>query len=143
MDFLELFTLLCVELLIITGVYMPRVIHFELTADNLERANEFYSKVFGWKINKWDGPIEYWLVSTDGGNEHGINGAIMKREDPNTSTINTIDVPNLLDYMNSIKKNGGTVLTDKITVSGVGYFAYCKDTEGNTFGIMEEDESAK
>jgi predicted enzyme related to lactoylglutathione lyase len=122
---------------------MPRVIHFEIAVDDTDRATEFYSKVFGWKINKWNGPIEYWLVSTDGGSEHGIDGAIMKREDPNTSTINTIDVPNVLEYMTSVKNNGGVVLTEKMTVPGVGYFAYCKDTEGNTFGIMEEDESAK
>ncbi len=122
---------------------MPRVIHFEIAVDDTDRATEFYSKVFGWKINKWDGPLEYWLVSTNGGKEHGIDGAIMKREDPNTSTINTIDVPNVLDFMDSVKKNGGTVLTKKMTVPGVGYFAYCKDTEGNTFGIMEEDESAE
>ncbi len=122
---------------------MPRVTHFEITADNMERAIEFYSKVFGWNINKWNGPIEYWLVSTNGGDEHGINGAIMKREDPTTTTINTVDVPNVDQYIESVKKNGGTILTEKMTVPGVGYFAYCKDTEGNTFGIMEEDESAK
>jgi predicted enzyme related to lactoylglutathione lyase len=43
---------------------MPRIIHFELPADNPERAVEFYSKVFGWKMQKWEGPTEYWLVST-------------------------------------------------------------------------------
>ncbi|MEE9572658.1 MAG: VOC family protein [Candidatus Neomarinimicrobiota bacterium] len=122
---------------------MPRVIHFEIAVDDTDRASKFYTTVFGWKINKWEGPIEYWLVSTDDGNEHGINGAIMKREDSSTATINTIDVSKVLDFMDSVKKNGGTVLTEKMTVPGVGYFAYCKDTEGNTFGIMEEDESAK
>ncbi len=122
---------------------MPRVIHFEIAVDDTDRAAKFYSTVFGWKINKWEGTTEYWLVSTDDGKEHGINGAIMKREDPSTSTINTIDVSNVLEFMESVKKNGGTVLTKKTTVPGVGYFAYCKDTEGNTFGIMEEDESAK
>lgn len=122
---------------------MPRVIHFEIAVDDTDRAVKFYSTVFGWKINKWEGTAEYWLVSTDDGKEHGINGAIMKREDPNTSTINPIDVSNVLDFMESVKKNGGTVLTKKTTVPGVGYFAYCKDTEGNTFGIMEEYESAK
>jgi hypothetical protein len=122
---------------------MPRVIHFEIAVDDIDRAAKFYTTVFSWKINKWEGPIEYWLVSTDDGKEHGINGAIMKRGDPSTSTINTIDVSNVLDFMDSVKKNGGTVLTEKTTVPGVGYFAYCKDTEGNTFGIMEGDESAK
>jgi len=121
---------------------MPRVTHFEITADDVDRANEFYKKVFGWKIQKWDGPIDYWLISTESGDEPGINGAIMKREDPNSTIINTVDVPNLEKYMESVKSAGGTVVSDKIIVPEVGYFAYCKDTEGNTFGIMQEDESA-
>ncbi|HPT75026.1 MAG TPA: VOC family protein, partial [Methanomassiliicoccaceae archaeon] len=55
---------------------MPRVIHFEIPAEDPERAVEFYKKVFGWKIDKWEGPIDYWLVMTGENDEPGINGAI-------------------------------------------------------------------
>ena len=41
------------------------------------------------------------------------------------------------------KDAGGTVLMEKTAVPGVGYFAYCKDTEGNVFGIIEGDLEAK
>ena len=43
---------------------MPRPCHFDLTADEPERAMKFYKDVFGWKFEKWDGPMEYWMVTT-------------------------------------------------------------------------------
>ena len=122
---------------------MPRVIHFEIPIDNTDRANAFYTKVFGWKINKWDGPVDYWLISTEDGKSEGINGALMLRDEQSTSVINIIDVPDIDKCINEIKDAGGEILTEKMAVSGVGYSVYFKDTEGNTFGLMEEDTSAK
>lgn len=58
---------------------MTRVIHFEIASDNPERAAKFYKEVFDWKIEKWEGPVDYWLVTTGKENEPGINGAIMER----------------------------------------------------------------
>jgi hypothetical protein len=43
---------------------MPRVVHFELPVDEPERAAHFYRSVFGWQINKWEGPEDYWLIKT-------------------------------------------------------------------------------
>jgi predicted enzyme related to lactoylglutathione lyase len=31
----------------------------------------------------------------------------------------------------------------KTAIPGVGYFAYCEDTEGNLFGVMQADGKAK
>jgi predicted enzyme related to lactoylglutathione lyase len=122
---------------------MPKVIHFEINADQPKRAVKFYSEVFGWKIKNWGGPVDYWLASTGEEGEHGIDGAITKRTSPAASTVNTISVPSLDEFMSKVSMNGGKVITPRMTVPGVGYFAYCQDTEGNVFGIMEEDSSAK
>jgi len=123
---------------------MSRVIHFEIVADDPERAKKFYEKVFEWKIKMW-GPVEYWLIDSGKEGEPGINGAIMKRteEMKNEKTVNTISVPSVDGFMKKVKENGGKVLTPKMPIAGIGYFAYCQDTEGNTFGIMEEDKTAK
>jgi predicted enzyme related to lactoylglutathione lyase len=67
----------------------------------------------------------------------------MKGMEPTTTTVNTIDVPSLDEYLNRVTENGGKVLMPKNTIRGVGYFAYCRDTEGNTFGVLQSDESAK
>lgn len=123
-------------------VYIPNVVHFELAADDTQRAVAFYSKVFGWKAEKWDGPQEYWLVSTGEEGNPGIGGAIAPRSEM-PSVVNTIDVPSVEVYSQKIVDAGGEILMPKSVIPGVGYLAYCKDTEGNVFGIMHSDITAK
>jgi predicted enzyme related to lactoylglutathione lyase len=121
---------------------MPRVVHFELAADDPERAANFYRTVFGWQIEKWAGPMEYWLIMTGPEGEPGIDGGLGKRGDPGEHTTNTIDVDSVSEYVEKIVANGGTVVLPQHAVPGVGYLAYCADTEGNIFGIMESDLEA-
>ncbi len=121
---------------------MPRVIHFEINADEPERAVKFYRDVFGWKVNKWEGPIEYWLINTGEENQPGIHGALMRRMNPSATTINTIDVPSVDDFTKRITNSGGKVISPKQAIPAIGYFAYCQDTEGNVFGVMQEDKTA-
>jgi predicted enzyme related to lactoylglutathione lyase len=121
---------------------MARVVHFEVPADDPERSIKFYETVFGWTIEKWDGPIEYWLIITGDEDKPGIDGGLARREDPETGVENTIDVKNLDQTLADVKANGGTILRPRMAVPGVGWMAYIKDTEGNTFGLMESDENA-
>jgi uncharacterized protein len=116
---------------------MPRVIHFEIGADDPERVVQFYRMVFGWEVNKWGGSEDYWLVTTGPDSEPGIDGAIMRRASPVTATVNTIGVDSVDEFQALIVKHGGRVLTPKQEIPGVGYFSYCQDTEGNAFGIMQ------
>ncbi|HKW08242.1 MAG TPA: VOC family protein [Candidatus Dormibacteraeota bacterium] len=121
---------------------MGRVSHFEITADDPKRAAAFYEKAFGWKINDWGGPFTYLLAATGEKDEIGIDGAIMDRTDHKQAVINTISVDKWEAGADAVKKAGGHVLQEKTAVPGQGYFAYCKDTEGNIFGIFEADETA-
>jgi predicted enzyme related to lactoylglutathione lyase len=117
---------------------MARVVHFEIPADDPERAIKFYEDVFGWKIEKWEGPFDYWLVTTGEEGEPGINGAIMTKERGNVAK-NTIGVDSFHEYAQKIKAEGGKMLTEKMSVPGVGVMASFQDTEGNTFAIIEPD----
>ena len=121
---------------------MSRVSHFEIPADDPERAITFYKTVFGWKIEKWDGPIEYWLVMTGPEDEPGIDGGLARREDPETGVENIIDVANLEITLEKATANGGVIFRPKVAVPGVGWVTYIKDTEGNAFGLMERDPKA-
>ena len=85
--------------------------------------------------------MDYWLVSTGEGTP-GIDGGIMQRMNPSAATINTIDVPSVDEFAARIAQNGGRVVMPKRAVPGVGWMAYCQDTEGNVFGIMQSDSSA-
>ena len=121
---------------------MPKVIHFEIPANDTKRAVAFYKEVFGWKFDKYEG-MDYWLASTGEEKEPGIDGAIAEKDASHPTTINTISVPSFEDAVKKINASGGATLGPKMTVSSVGYMAYCKDTEGNIFGIMQMDPKAK
>ncbi len=116
---------------------MKRVVHFEISANDPERLADFYRNVFGWEIAKWEGPIDYWLVTTGNEKLPGINGALKNRSDPSVRTVVTIDVPSVEECIEKITSNGGTVVMPKIEIPGVGFHAYCRDTEGTVFGIIE------
>lgn len=122
---------------------MARVVHFEIDAENPERAAKFYQDAFGWKFQKWEGPVEYWLVMTGDQEQPGIDGGMFKVEGEKMGTVNTIDVPSASEAVEQVKASGGKVVREVQPVPGVGYFAYCADTEGNVFGVMEMDESAE
>ena len=123
---------------------VSRVIHFEIPAYKSDRAVDFYRKVFGWKIDKYgSGAMNYWLVTTGGDKEPGINGAIAEKDERHPSTINTVSVPSFEEAVQRIEEAGGKVLTPKMAVPGVGYMASCEDTEGNIFGIIQMDPIAK
>lgn len=122
---------------------MPRVVHFDLPADDIIRAQKFYSEVFGWKFDKWDGPFDYWMTKTGEDNQPEINGGLMERMSGQSGIVNTIDVPSVDEFSNKIQSNGGKIVTAKEPIQGVGYLARCMDTEGNGFCIIELDKGAK
>jgi len=122
---------------------VPRITHFDIPSDDPERAQKFYQEVFGWKFEKWDGPMEYWMITTGEKNQPGINGGLARRMPGQIGMTNTIDVPSLDEYTRKIASKGGQVLIPKMPIPGVGYFATCMDTEGNIFGMIQMDQSAK
>ncbi|MFC6731850.1 MULTISPECIES: VOC family protein [unclassified Haladaptatus] len=127
---------------------MGRIVHFEIHAQNPERALEFYENVFDWTAEQW-GDMDYWLLVTGEADEPGIDGAITKREgprptghDPFNGFACTVDVDSVDETVDLVERFGGKVITEKHAVDGVGWLAYCEDTEGNQFGLMEADETA-
>jgi predicted enzyme related to lactoylglutathione lyase len=122
---------------------MPRPIHFEIPADNPERVIAFYEKTFGWTVQKWEGPMPYWLVSTGPEGEPGINGGILKKQHPNQPCVNTVGVKNVDAAIATVTANGGEIAVPKMAIPGVGWLAYGKDPEGNLFGMMQDDKNAK
>jgi hypothetical protein len=121
---------------------MPRVVHFEVVAHDAERAGKFYGELFGWGIQKWEGPMPYWIVDT--GEGVGINGGIAQSRDashPAQATF-TVDVPDLDAYVAKAVAAGGVNVVPKMPIPGVGWLAYCTDSEGVIFGMMQNDPGA-
>ena len=120
---------------------MSRVLHFEIYATDPEAAVAFYSTVFGWKITKWEGPFDYWLVAT--GDGPGIDGGIVRREGAPISGaalnayVCTIGTTSLDRSTAAILGNGGTVVVEKHEIPGIGLLAYFNDPQGNRFGVLQ------
>ena len=119
---------------------MNRPTHFEIPVDDPDRAERFYGDVFGWTFQRFPGAPDYYGLATTG-EGRGIDGALMKRN-PGTTTTLTMDVASIEDALAKITASGGSVVQGKAPIPGVGWFANCRDTEGNTFGVFVNDPTA-
>ena len=128
---------------------MHRPIHFEIHAEDLDRAQAFYETVLGWTFQSW-GDGSYRLVTTGSDDQPGINGGLLKRmgqletgvDYPVIAHMCTVDVEDVDAYVAKAVGAGGVVALPKMPVPGVGWLAYAKDTEGNIFGMMQSDPNA-
>ena len=118
---------------------MPKFVHIDIAADEPERAADFYEKVFGWKVQKLDGPMPYWLISTSD-DPTALGAGIGKRTESWQGAAPTIDVPSADEYAAKIEAEGGTIVVPKMLIPGVGHLVTFRDTEGNVFTILEAAE---
>lgn len=127
---------------------MPRVIHFEIHTEDPERAIKFYENLLDWKFQKWEGPTDYWLIMTGADDQPGINGGLMRRMgqldgQAIIAYVCTVDVGSVDAAVEKALSLGGQIALPKQGIPGVGWLAYCKDTEGNIFGMMQNDPQAR
>lgn len=128
---------------------MPRPVHFEIHAENPERAIKFYKTLFGWEFNQWE-TQPYWLVKTGEKGTPGIDGGLLPRRGPGpvdmqavNAFVCTVDVADCDATAKRVIEIGGSIALAKMAVPTVGWLAYGKDTEGNLFGLMQFDADAK
>lgn len=120
------------------------IVHFEIPAEDVERLRKFYSKLFGWKIEKAEGPMDYWLIQTVPVDEQGrpkfpgINGGMMKKQNPEHKFTYYVLVESVDEYCKKIEELGGKVIVPKMEVPNIGWWAMAIDPEGNHFAILEE-----
>ena len=117
-------------------VNTSNIIWFEIPADNPERARKFYGSLFGWKINPFPGMTDYWHIDTGGGDDTP-DGGMMVRKHESQPITNYVIVPSVTRAMAKVQKLGGLVCKGKTAVPQMGYFAICRDTEGNEFALWE------
>jgi predicted enzyme related to lactoylglutathione lyase len=117
---------------------MPHnIVHFEVPADDVERARKFYQDLFGWKIESAEGG--YNLITVG---EPGPDGGMMARQAPGQGVTVYMAVESVDDYSKKVQSLGGTVVMPKTAVPTMGYFAVFLDTEGNTMALWEENPQA-
>jgi hypothetical protein len=122
---------------------MARLVHFEMNVKDVHKAISFYEDVFGWRFQKWDGPMDYWLIMTGDESEPGIDGGLGYAEEGFPKVVNTIDVDDIDAIIKKIESKGGEIVRPSHAVPGVGWLAYFKDSDGVMFGIMQNDPNAR
>jgi predicted enzyme related to lactoylglutathione lyase len=125
---------------------MPKVVHFEIPADDVNRAKNFYGSIFGWDLQTTPmGDGEYTSVLTTPVDDQtrmptepgAINGGMMERTSDVPAPVITIDVDGIDDALSQIEAAGGSTVTPRTPIPGMGAFAYFKDSEGNVLGLWE------
>ncbi len=116
---------------------MARVVHFELPTSDSGASRKFYEEVFGWKLKKWEGPVEYWLVMTGDPGTPGIDGALGGAANDLKGTVNTVGVADLDETLQKVTANGGEVIMPKDEIPGVGWLAYVREPGGAVLGVIQ------
>ncbi|MDD5491584.1 MAG: VOC family protein [bacterium] len=129
------------------------VVHFEIPADDVERAKKFYKETFGWGFNEYKMPGEdsYWMIQTVEVDKNmmpkeagAINGGMMKRQMPEQRFMNYIQVDSIDEMLKTVTANGGTLILPKQEIDkDMGWLAAFKDTEGNVLGLIEMTKAQK
>lgn len=122
---------------------MDPIVHFEIPADNLPRAEQFYKQVFGWQIQPIP-DMKYTIARTGETDEKFmlkkpgmINGGMMHKDAHIKNPVLTIQVKSIEHAQKEIEKAGGSMIKGKWQVGDMGFAAYFKDTEGNVLGLWE------
>jgi len=125
---------------------LDKVVHFEIPADNVERAKKFYQETFDWKITPVP-QMNYTLLGTVEIDEKNmpkeagaINGGLMERSFGIKGPVLTISVDNIDETIEKIQKQGGKIVQGKMEVPTVGLIAYFQDSEGNILGLIQPTE---
>ena len=119
------------------------IVHFEIPANDLEKLEKFYSDLFGWKIEKMPGQMEYWGIQTVPVDDKGMtlrpgdNGGMMKRQMPEQKPVNYISVESVDEYAKKVVSLGGQIVVPKMEIPGIGWWALALDPEGNQIGLFE------
>jgi len=121
---------------------MPTINHFEIPADDINRAQKFYKDIFGWSMRKTSNPEnpekDYWHFDTQDDDGHkGLSGGMMKRQATEHTVTNYITVSSIEQYQSKIEQHGGKIMIKKTEIPNMGYFAIFTDSENNMFGLFE------
>ncbi len=115
--------------------------HIDIPARDLTRTVDFYAQALDWKLNKWDMPEPYIFVKTGEKDSPGIDGGIKLRREIEYPS-GTILVEDLAATLQQAVELGGSIHCPPVNLTGLGYFAFAKDPEGNAFGLFQRDPQA-
>ena len=123
---------------------MDSVVHFEIPAEDVDRAKAFYGTVFDWQMQDFP-DMQYTIAMTTPVDDQtqrpttpgAINGGMMSRSKETPNPVITIGVDSVEEALKKVEAEGGEVITPSTPIPGMGAFGYFKDTEGNVMGLFQ------
>lgn len=123
---------------------MATIVHFDIGADDTNRAQQFYERLFGWTFTSLPTPMAYSLIATtDVNGVPGVGGGMAKRGSQGAGIVTFFGVTSIDQSLTQVEQLGGKITQPKQSVPGFGYMAVCQDTEKNVFGLFQEDSTAR
>jgi predicted enzyme related to lactoylglutathione lyase len=119
------------------------IVHFEIPAADVDKLKQFYAGLFGWKIEKCPGPMDYWMIQTVPVDENGmpqrprVNSGMVKKNRPEQKIVNCISVELIDESIEKVKKLGGKIISPKQKVPNVGWIATAVDPEGDHIALLQ------
>lgn len=111
------------------------VVHYEISATDVDRAKSFWEGVFGWQFGpSMSEDFDYRVARVT-----ETAGAALTSGEPGHPNF-YFDTPDIDASMAKVQELGGEA-GDKQPVPGHGWFSPCKDSEGNAFSLWQGDES--
>jgi uncharacterized protein len=125
---------------------MAKVVHFEIPFDDKARAIKFYASAFDWQLKDMPEMNYVMAQSVAVGEDQmpkepgAINGGLTERSKEASAPVVYVDVPSIDDAIRQVQAAGGTVVTPKTPIPGMGAFARVTDTEGNVVGLYSQNQ---
>jgi predicted enzyme related to lactoylglutathione lyase len=119
---------------------MPgQMVHVEIPAGDTSKAREFWGSLFGWEWQTMEGsPTEYHMTRFS----ENTGGAIYEPDPANKRGPRVyFDVDDINAATARVGDLGGEA-GEPMPVPGMGWFSVNKDTEGNEFGLWQNDPEA-
>jgi len=113
------------------------VVHFEVVGSDGPKLQDFYGKLFDWKI-KSDNEMNYGIVDNGG---EGINGGVGQNPQGGGHLTWYVQVDDINDYLQKAEGMGGKTVMPRTEMEMVT-FAMFADPEGNVVGLVEGSEGS-
>ncbi len=128
------------------------VVHFEMPYEDKQRAADFYTKAFGWKMQMLGEEMGNYIVvqttETDPVTKRpttpgAINGGFYKKNPSANAPSIVIAVDDIHEAMKQVAEAGGKVLGGSKgdgtpdDIPGVGLYSGFIDTEGNKVALLQ------
>jgi len=114
-----------------------QMVHVEIPAGDTAKAREFWGSLFGWQFEEYPGPTEYHMTRFS----ETTGGAIYGADDGQRGARVYFDADDIKTAATRVGELGGEA-GEPMPVPNMGWFAICKDTEGNEFGLWQNDPDA-